>query len=148
MNIKKQSQKISYANYHVGLKVLIKKSDKFLFLIDTDKQALDLPGGRIDETESGVSISEVIAREVEEELGKNLKYRLGEPIIQYRRHLKSGANVFITIYSAKYLSGKIKLSHEHSDFQWICPKKFDFKLEDFGYEEEFLAFKKYFGHLL
>jgi len=56
-------------------------------------------------------------------------------------------NLFIVVYEAEYLSGKIKLSDEHSNYQWLNPKKFNFKEEHFYIKEEFSAFKKYFKSL-
>jgi hypothetical protein len=49
------------------------------------------------------------------------------------------------VYEAKHLSGKVKLSDEHTKYQWINPKKFEFSQKDFLHKEEYLAFKKYFS---
>ncbi len=85
MEIKDSPPKIPFATYQVGLKILLKKEDKFLFLIDSSTGFLDLPGGRIDEIEHETQLTEIIAREVNEELGENIKYKLGKPIFQFRR---------------------------------------------------------------
>ena len=144
-----QTTKRAYAIYHVGLKVLLKKGDEFLFLTDAVGKRFDLPGGRIDDVEHTTPLIEVIAREVGEELGEELKYKLGKPVFQFRRHFESKElHIFLTVYEADYLSGEIKLSTEHSNYQWINPRKVDLKEEDFFHKEEYLAFEKYFENLV
>jgi 8-oxo-dGTP pyrophosphatase MutT (NUDIX family) len=146
--MKKTIKKPDYATYHVGLKILLKKGDDFLFLTEATGQRFDLPGGRIDDTEHAVPLTKIVAREVREELGAGVKYTLGNPVFHFRRHLASkGWHVFIVVYEAEYLSGQIKLSDEHSNYQWLNPKKFDFKEKHFYIKEEFLAFRKYFKSL-
>ncbi|MDP3995558.1 MAG: NUDIX hydrolase [bacterium] len=143
--------KRAYAMYHVGLKVLLKKGDEFLFLTDAVGKHFDLPGGRIDDVEHTTPLTEVIAREVGEELGEDVAYKLGKPAFQFRRHLESkGWHVFLTVYEAEYVSGKIELSAEHSSFQWINPRKVGLKEEQFfhKHKEEYFAFKKYFENLV
>jgi len=136
-----------YAIYHVSLKILLKKEDEFLFLMGAVKK-FDLPGGRIDDAEYAASLTEIIAREVSEELGEDIKYKLGKPVFQFRRYFKNEeSHVFLTVYEAEYLSGEVKLSDEHSNFQWINPKKADLKENQFLHKEEYLALKKYFANL-
>lgn len=149
METNSQPAKRAYAIYHVGLKVLLKKGDEFLFLTDAVGKHFDLPGGRIDDVEHTTPLTEVIAREVGEELGEEVKYKLGKPVFQFRRHFESkGLHIFLTVYEAEYLSGEIKLSTEHSDLQWINPRKIDLKEEQFFHREEYLAFKNYFENLV
>lgn len=148
MEINSQPAKRAYAIYHVGLKVFLKKGDEFLFLTDAVGKHFDLPGGRIDDVEHTTPLTEVIAREVGEELGEEVKYKLGKLVFQFRRHFESkGLHIFLTVYEAEYLSGEIKLSAEHGGLQWINPKKVDLKEEQFFHKEEYLAFKKYFENL-
>src|SRR3989338_8890753 len=144
-----ETTKRAYAIYHVGLKVLLKKGDEFLFLTDAVGKHFDLPGGRIDDVEHTTPLAEVIAREAGEELGEEVKYKLGKPVFQFRRHFESkGLHIFLTVYEAEYLSGEIKLSSEPSNLQWINPRKVDLKEEQFFHKEEYLAFKKYFENLV
>ncbi len=138
----------TYATYHVGLKILLRKEDDFLFLRNPVNQRFDLPGGRIDNIEDHVPLADVIAREVKEELGGNIRYELGKPVFQFRRHFESkGVHVFLTVYEAEYLSGDIELSAEHSDFEWINPKQTELKEQYFINQEEYLAFKEYFENI-
>lgn len=143
-------KKRAYAMYHVGLKILLKKGDEFLFLTHAAGKRFDLPGGRIDDVEHTTALVEILAREVREELGEGMKYKLGKPAFQFRRHFESegkNVHVFLVVYEAEYLSGEIQLSAEHSGYQWINPRKVDLEEEDFFHKEEFLAFKKYFENL-
>ncbi|MDP1845990.1 MAG: NUDIX domain-containing protein [Candidatus Moranbacteria bacterium] len=143
--INKIAKKV-YATYNVAMKILLKRGEKYLFLIDSPGNKYDLPGGRIDDDEHLVPLEKILEREVKEELGSDLRYKLGNPIFQFRRYIKNkNIYVFITVYLAEYLSGGIKLSSEHSEYKWIDVKKFKFKEKDFWRKEEYVAFKKYFG---
>lgn len=138
----------AYANYQVSLKILLKKGDEFLFLRTSVSERFDLPGGRIDDIEHNIPFTKIIAREVREELGEEIKYKLGKLIFQFRiRFEDTGKNIFVAVYEAEYLSGEIKLSDEHSDFEWINPKGFNFQEKDFFNKEEFELFKNYFESL-
>ncbi len=141
--------KRDYGIFQVALKVLLRQGDKVLLLrMNDDDKWLDLPGGRIDDVEYRVPLEKIIAREVREELGPEVKYVLGKPLFHFRRerHNKD-ANapfVFLVVYDAEWTAGEIKLSFEHSSYEWIDPKTYILKRLDFGQDEEYRAFKKYF----
>lgn len=136
------------ALYHVGLKIMLNKNGRFLFLNDADGGHFDWPGGRINISEKYTPLEDIIKREVGEELGEDIKYKLGKPLFQYRRHLENrNLHILVTVYEATYLSGEINLSSEHSKYQWVDPKDFQFTEKDFFHHEEFLAFQKYFNGL-
>lgn len=141
--------KRDYGIFQVGLKVLLRKGSKVLLLrMNDDDRWLDLPGGRIDNVEYRAPLEKIIAREVREELGPKLKYVLGKPLFCFRR-LRRGKNlnpayVFLVVYDAEWIAGDINLSFEHSSYEWVDAKKFRLKRSDFGQEEEYGAFKKYF----
>ena len=136
-----------YAHYHVALKLVLKKGD-LLLLLKSPRGYLDLPGGRIDDIEDNTPLTEILAREVREELGEDIKYKLGKPAFQFRRFFPNkGWKIFLTAYEADYISGEVQISDEHDSFEWINPKEYDFKLEQFVNEEEYLAFVEYFGKL-
>lgn len=135
--------KKDYGIYQVALKILLKKGDKFLFLRGAKDRYWDWPGGRIDNLESRTPLAHVLAREVREELGK-IKYKLGKPVFHYRRFFSPRKLfIFITVYEAKYISGAIKLSEEHSSCQWLNPKKHKFRARDFWSREEYNEFMRY-----
>ena len=126
--------------------MLLKKGNKFLFLKTAAKPIFwDLPGGRIDNVERNVPLEKILAREIKEELGNKIKYKLGGPIFQFRRKGRNGACFnLLTVYEAKFLGGGVELSFEHSDYEWTDPKKYKFKEKDFFNKEEYAAFMKYF----
>ena len=142
--------KRDYGVFQVGLKILLRKGSRVLLLrMNDDDQWLDLPGGRIDNVEYTVSLEKIIAREVREELGPKVKYVLGRPLFCFRRARRpKGAHlrfVFLVAYDAEWKAGEIKLSFEHSAYEWIDPRKYVLKRSDFGQEEEYRVLKKYFS---
>jgi 8-oxo-dGTP pyrophosphatase MutT (NUDIX family) len=137
-----------YAIYQVSLKILLRKGNEFLFLKSANGKYWDLPGGRIDNVENDVPLEKILTREVKEELGSNLKYKLGKSVLQYRKFPKSmKLPLFFSVYEAEYLSGDIKLSFEHSSHSWLDPKKYKLNRSEFASEGEYLAFKEYFKFL-
>jgi 8-oxo-dGTP pyrophosphatase MutT (NUDIX family) len=140
--------KRDYAMYQVALKLLLKRGNLILFLKTADDGMEDLPGGRIDNVESKVPLEKILAREVREELGPHVKYKLGKPLFQFRRLIPSrNLYNFLTVYEGTYVSGKIKLSPEHSGYEWINPKTYRLQRKNFfNNQEEYNAFKKYFGN--
>lgn len=145
--MKKKVVKRDYGIFQVGLKILLRKGDKILLL--RDDQGLDLPGGRIDNVEYRTPLEKVIAREVREELGGQVKYVLGKSLFHFRRaRRQKDAHpkfVFLAVYEAEWMAGEITLSFEHSAYEWVDPRKHILKRSDFGQDEEYRAFKKYFA---
>lgn len=123
--------------YQVSLKVLLKnKKGEFLLLKaraqDTYGGFYDLPGGRIDVDEFSVSFSEIIKRELAEELGE-VKYELNPKPVAIGRHLISAehtrsnkdTHVFYAFFEAQYKGGDIKVSEEHEEYKWVDLTKVD-----------------------
>ncbi len=141
--------KKDYGVFHVAFKILLRKKNKVLFLRVAGKDhhhALDLPGGRADKGEGNTPFERILGREIQEEVGKGVKYKLGNFAFQNWRYSKlKRIYILITVYEARYLSGKIKLSFEHFGYEWIDPKTYKFRKKDFFSGTEYLAFKKYLG---
>ena len=117
--------------YQISLKLFLKRNDgKILALKAVDDGSYagfyDLPGGRIDMDEFGKDFSEIIAREVAEEIG-NVEFQLRQKPVAAGRHLipasmtGSGKDVHVLylFFEAKYLSGELKISSEHAGYQWL-----------------------------
>ncbi|MDP3982105.1 MAG: NUDIX hydrolase [bacterium] len=133
----------NYATYQVSLKVLFKRGKSVLLICDQNG-VWDFPGGRIDLTETRSSFSAVIDREIKEELGEDITYTLGAPVLCFSRHLVDQAEpVLIVVYSAEYLGGSIQLSLEHDSWEWIDPSLYSFREEDFFSKEEYDAIVPY-----
>jgi len=97
----------------------------------------------------GRRLKKIIAREVREELGPKVKYVLGKPLFHFRRARRIKDThprfVFLVVYDARWVAGEAQLSFEHSAYEWVDPKKYRLRRSDFGQEEEYRAFKKYFA---
>ena len=107
--------------FYVGQKVLIRKGEELLLLIDP-RFGLDLPGGRIQEGEKDLIDS--MQREIEEEIG--LIVEIGAPAITWTWQIKVEQHpVFLVGYESKYISGEIKLSTEHSEFHWVTKETYN-----------------------
>jgi len=121
--------------YFVAVKVFLLDS-KESFLITKDRFGeWDIPGGRLREQDFQVSLESVLERKIREELGEEVKYRLGKPVV-FMRHerdeiLSSGScekrRIFAVGYIAQYLEGKISLGKNHEKYEWVDVKTFDAK---------------------
>ena len=136
---------MKYATFNVSFKLIFRKNNKILLLTESATGFLDFPGGRIEKNEIKLPIKDLFKREVEEELGKDIKYKILGPVIQYRRYNKyTKMHALITVYEARYLSGQIKLSAEHSKYEWVDPKEYNLRDKKINNEEEEKAFEDYF----
>ncbi len=133
------------AQYHVGLKALIRRGDEYLFLHFNNPAGgsyYDWPGGRIDVGEEDVDLMSILDREIREELGSEIQYKLGKPAFVSRRFFPDyDLKIFLTMFEAELLSGEIKLSNEHLQFEWLKPE--DVKKEMFVTEAEYQAWVDY-----
>lgn len=137
--------KRDYALYQVALKIFLRRGRGVLFLKDENGK-WDLPGGRIDNVESKKPLEKILAREVREELGREVRYELKLPAVQFRRFIHSrGVYGLVTVYEAVYKGGRMKLSHEHISFEWLDFKTYPFKRNQFVNNEEYKALMNYFG---
>ncbi len=102
--------KRDYANYQVALKVLLRRGDEVLFLRITDPlMCFDLPGGRIDNVETKTPLARILAREVREELGVDVRYTLGAPLFQFRRYVASHKIYNFLIRVKKFENGNLEV---------------------------------------
>lgn len=117
--------------YQVSLKVLLKNNKGEVLVlkaVDNGSYAgfYDLPGGRIDTDEFETNFSEIIAREMKEEIG-DIQYRLDSAPVAVGRHripaklttAGKELHVLYLFFSAEYLNGEIKTSDEHMGLQWL-----------------------------
>ena len=137
------------AFFQVSLKILLHNGEKFL-LTRGVKGDIDLPGGRIDVGEENAPLEDIIAREVREELGKGVKFRLGPVLFMYRAdRTKYERWVLGVVFDAEYISGDIKLSSEHMSYEWVDRESYAVPGKDFLSmdQEKYKTFKKYFDSL-
>ena len=102
-------------SFHVGIKGLIVRDDRFLLLRHGSFR--DLPGGRIDDRENPI---ETLRRELAEELPGIQKVRVGQLLGCDRvADLREDLSLFIVVYEvAAELPDPISLSPEHHYAEW------------------------------
>lgn len=112
-------------NFMISLKLLMKnKNNEYLLLKSPNDMPgwfgkYDLVGGRINDNEINIDFHKLIDREVKEEIGKKIKYKLRkDPVALGKYQFKDGRCILYILFEAKYLSGKIKISNEHVDYIW------------------------------
>jgi len=137
--------------YFVAVKVFLERDGKLLILKDNFGD-WDLPGGRIKKDEFEVPLEQIIERKMREELGGDIKYTIGKPVV-FMRHERQEATpgnptvrIFAVGYEGTLTSGEIKTSERHPELLWVDPK--DFRPEQYfkgGWlkgVEEYLALQK------
>ncbi|MBU0898514.1 MAG: NUDIX domain-containing protein [Nanoarchaeota archaeon] len=117
--------------FYVPQKAVIMNGDKYLILKrSTDSVTYpdhwDFPGGKI---EHGEEVEESLIREVKEET--DLDVKVIRPIFAFQKSLNR-PNIFI-VYLCEKVSGKIELSHEHTEYKWATREEIlkEEKIEDF-----------------
>lgn len=118
----------------MAVKVFFKKDGKLLILKDNFGD-WDLPGGRIKKDEFDVGLADVIKRKVSEELGNEIVYSIGQPVVFMRHQRVEQApgnptvRIFAVGYEGEITGGEVKLSERHPEIKWVDPH--DFKPEDY-----------------
>ncbi len=108
--------------FTVGIHVLVKKSGKYLILKrsadDPDHPGdWDLPGGGM---HLGEQPDRAAQRETREEAG--VKVTITKILSTYAIPYGQLWSVELTV-EAKYVSGRIKLSPEHSEYRWVTRRQ-------------------------
>ncbi|MBI2989833.1 MAG: NUDIX domain-containing protein [Candidatus Magasanikbacteria bacterium] len=116
-------------SYFVAVKVFLEKDGALLILKDRFGD-WDLPGGRIQKDEFGVSLDQIIKRKISEELGEDIQYSIGRPLLfmRHERIERILGNPMVRIFAIGYegilQSGTIRLSERHTEMLWIDPQVF------------------------
>ena len=126
------------ADFHVSLKFIFKDRKGRILILKMPKNSsmagfYDFPGGRIKEDETELSFSKMIKREINEELGKKISYKVNEKPIAIARHnyisktLNKKQYIFWVFFEVKFIGGKIILSNEHEYYAWVNLNKKNYK---------------------
>ena len=125
--------------YFVAVKVFLEDGKGNLLIIkDIHDDGWDIPGGRLRPQDFETPLEEVIARKMKEELGNDIAYEVGAPVI-FMRHERDEylspdkserRRIFAIGYQGKYLWGDIHLGKYLKDYKWV-------PLETFKPEEYF-----------
>ena len=111
--------------FHLAVKgIIIRKDGKILVIkrseADDHKPGVwETVGGGLEEK---TSPQKALEREIKEET--NLKVKIREPFNIFSFKKDTGEFKVGITFVCDYVSGKVKLSHEHSDFRWIEPEDF------------------------
>lgn len=143
--------------YNISLKVFL-KNDKgeILALKAVANSTLagfyDFPGGRINDDEFETDYETLIKRELEEEVGPDVLYKLSLKPVSFGRHhyfskrQNKDIRTLWLFFEAEYLGGNIKISAEHTGLAWLDFSKI--KLEDYFVTGPLEAVQRYleFNH--
>jgi 8-oxo-dGTP diphosphatase len=111
--------------HKLTVKGIIRRGDGKILIVKRSAADDHLPG--VWETvgggvEEGVSPQAALKREIVEEVG--LEVKVGEPFNVFNFVKDNGDKKIGITFICDYLSGEIKLSEEHDNFQWIDPSDF------------------------
>ena len=109
-----------------GKLLIIKRSDYTV----QNPGKWDIPGGRLDSKED---IKQGLKRETKEET--NLDIELIKELNKRRFTRVDNQKIDMTVFLCKALNKDVKLSDEHSEFEWIDINKAKEKLPDFFHKE-------------
>lgn len=120
--------------YFIAVKVFLEREGKFLVMKDNFGD-WDLPGGRIKKNEFEVPLEDIVKRKMQEELGGEVQYELGKPIVFMRHERVEQApgnptvHIFAIGYQATWLAGEVVSSERHTEVVWADQK--EYKPEDY-----------------
>ncbi len=110
--------------YFVAVKLFLEKEGK-LFILKDMWGDWDLPGGRIRKDEFDTPLEQIIQRKMLEELGDNVKYTVGRPVV-FMRHQREEATadkqvirIFAIGYEGTLISGEPRLGDHHVEMKWV-----------------------------
>ncbi len=118
------SERSEEKGFFIGVKAIIEKDGKILFIKRSEKyehlnEAWDIPGGRIN---FGEEPEEGLKRELKEETGLELDEI--NQILDAATVFKNEEKQIVRItYLCTVKDGKQKLSQEHTDLQWVPVKE-------------------------
>ncbi|MFA6974078.1 MAG: NUDIX domain-containing protein [Parcubacteria group bacterium] len=111
--------------FGVAVKGIIRRGDGKILIVkrseaDDHKAGVwETVGGGMDEN---VAPQEELRREIREEVG--LETTVGEPFNVFSFAKDNGEFKIGITFVCDYVSGEVRLSHEHTEFQWIDPADF------------------------
>lgn len=114
--------------YFVAVKIFLERDGKFLVMKDNFGD-WDLPGGRIKRDEFDTALDQVVARKMKQEVGDEISYTLGKPIVFLRHEriensTKETVRIFAVGYQAEWRGGEVKMSPRHTEIIWADQKTF------------------------
>lgn len=119
-----------HAIFQVSLKVIMKNNQgKILILKNINSSSMpgfyDFPGGRISESEISEDFATNMDREIKEEIGSELEYKINNKPVSssihnyYSKTHGKTIHVLWLFFEAEFVKGDIKISDEHLEYKWI-----------------------------
>ena len=108
--------------FQVAIKAFVLDGDRALMLREADTGLWELPGGRIEIGEEWLPPTDVLRRELSEELGAAFACEIGEPAAVWVRPPdppRRNNAVFLVGYRCRFRGGAVLLSGEHVEFRWV-----------------------------
>ncbi len=105
--------------FHVGIKAFLMDADRLLLLRESSTGLWELPGGRIDVGEEQLPQTEVLRRELGEELGPDARAEIGPLALTWVRERSPGDFVFLVGRWCRWHGGSARLSAEHDALAWV-----------------------------
>ena len=112
-------------NFGVAVKGIIRRGDGKILIVkrsgkdDHAPEVWETVGGGMDEMSTP---QEALKREIMEEAG--IEVEVGEPFHVFSFTKDTGEFKIGITFVCDYVSGEVRLSHEHTEFQWINPADF------------------------
>jgi 8-oxo-dGTP pyrophosphatase MutT (NUDIX family) len=108
--------------FEVSLKAAIFRDGRLLLLQEADTGYWELPGGRIDVGEEWLAHTDILAREMVEELGPDFRVRWRHKTVSWvRQRPTDSVYQFLVARLAVFEAGPQRLSGEHRDSRWTTP---------------------------
>lgn len=108
--------------FEVSLKAAIVDRGRLLLVQEADTGYWELPGGRIDVGEERLGHDAILARELAEELGADVRIApRHEMTTLIRKRPTDGQHIFLVIRLCTLIGGSIALSAEHRSYRWCTP---------------------------
>jgi 8-oxo-dGTP pyrophosphatase MutT (NUDIX family) len=136
----------NFATYEIAAKALLYKDNQILLLTQSGDGAYDFPGGRMDKSEMELELTDILTREIKEELGPSVKFKVRDIAFVSKRYYMSHSqehNILAIYFNVDYLSGDISISDEHTNFSWVDPKSILAHPDRFTTKNEYLSYKKF-----
>jgi 8-oxo-dGTP pyrophosphatase MutT (NUDIX family) len=109
--------------FQVALKAFVLRGGRLLMVREADgPQYWELPGGRIEVGEEGLSPVAVLRRELAEELGGSFACEVADPVTAWVRPPdppRRSVSVFLVGYLCRHRAGEVLLSDEHCESRWV-----------------------------
>ncbi|MCC7012022.1 MAG: NUDIX domain-containing protein [Planctomycetes bacterium] len=112
--------------FQVALKAFIVREGRLLMLRESfGPRAWELPGGRIDVGEERVAPTDVLRRELREELGPEFQCEIGAPFATWVRDREAHRPhpAFLIGFECGAPRGALRLSAEHLELEWVSRER-------------------------